>query len=196
MVKKTETPEKRSSGKLGKNQKSLGEKSSEVAKNIRKGTKKVVKVSEGDLEQTEEAVSNEKFQARRSTVANKSGDGILKLKIRAVKDLKEPISYLTLWKSTRAAWKFNKNLQNWLLSNMYDETKLDDKIFSIMLEYCKDLKGSARTWTKNDAEVVVAHSAEMSSDEEGEESEEHAREALRRNLRKTRADRMLSVLAE
>lgn len=54
----------------------------------------------------------------------KSGDGHLKLKIRALKDPREPASYLKLWNTERSLWKFNKNLQNWLLTNMYDASKV------------------------------------------------------------------------
>jgi hypothetical protein len=57
-----------------------------------------------------------------------SGEGHKKLKVRALKDPKEATQYLSLWKQAQddptIAWKFNKNLQNWLLTNLYDTNKV------------------------------------------------------------------------
>ena len=52
------------------------------------------------------------------------GSGSLKLKIRALKDPNEPADYLDKWKTNKAEWKFNKNLQNWLLTNAHDTSKV------------------------------------------------------------------------
>ncbi|KAI8575911.1 hypothetical protein K450DRAFT_259356 [Umbelopsis ramanniana AG] len=54
------------------------------------------------------------------------------------------IDYLRTWKSDRSEWKFQKVRQIWLLANMYDEVKISDEDFAILLEYVQDLKGKAR----------------------------------------------------
>jgi len=61
------------------------------------------------------------------------------------------LSYLRLWKSTRAAWKFQKVRQCWLLDNIYKQTKIDDKDFDILLEYMEPMKGKSRQVTVDEA---------------------------------------------
>ena len=58
------------------------------------------------------------------TVKTQDGTGSLALKIRALKDPSEPADYLDKWKTNKAEWKFNKNLQNWLLTNAHDSSKV------------------------------------------------------------------------
>jgi hypothetical protein len=38
-------------------------------------------------------------------------------------------------------WKLDKNIQNWLLYNVFDEAQVDEDVFAIMCMYIKGLRG-------------------------------------------------------
>ncbi|KAI8640893.1 hypothetical protein BD408DRAFT_418984 [Parasitella parasitica] len=64
----------------------------------------------------------------------------------------EALAYVRLFINDREAWKFKKVQQIWLLSNLYEipEDEFDD-----VLEYLKDLQGSAREKTKQEAKDKI-----------------------------------------
>ncbi|XP_040212681.1 uncharacterized protein C7orf50 homolog isoform X2 [Rana temporaria] len=88
------------------------------------------------------------------------------------------LQYLKSW-SKKHEWKFQKTRQTWLLMNMYDQEKVPDKYFQIMLDYLGGLKGSARETTIQKAE---AYMKECDSDETQEEANSHRRERIREVL--------------
>lgn len=88
------------------------------------------------------------------------------------------LQYLESW-SKKHEWKFQKTRQTWLLMNMYDQEKVPDKYFHIMLDYLGGLKGSARETTIQKAE---AYMKECDSDETQEEANSQRRERIREVL--------------
>jgi Rab3 GTPase-activating protein catalytic subunit len=38
-------------------------------------------------------------------------------------------------------WKLDKNIQNWLLFNLFDDAAVDEDVFAIMLMYVRGLRG-------------------------------------------------------
>lgn len=78
------------------------------------------------------------------------------------------IEYLRLWKRDRGSWNFQKVRQVWLLKNMYNEEKLTEEDFGIMLEYLEGLSGIARKTTVDKAEKIMKDSdlSEKNSEEE------------------------------
>ncbi|KAL9558284.1 hypothetical protein MBANPS3_000984 [Mucor bainieri] len=60
----------------------------------------------------------------------------------------EALAYVRLFVNDRDAWKFKKVQQIWLLSNLYE---IPEDEFDNVLEYLKDLQGSAREKTKQEA---------------------------------------------
>ncbi|XP_062999108.1 uncharacterized protein C7orf50 homolog [Elgaria multicarinata webbii] len=65
------------------------------------------------------------------------------------------LDYLTTWSESPKEWKFQKTRQTWLLLHMYDQDKVPDKYFSILLRYLEGLQGSARSLTVQKAEVLM-----------------------------------------
>ncbi|XP_063286477.1 uncharacterized protein C7orf50 homolog [Pelobates fuscus] len=65
------------------------------------------------------------------------------------------LQYLKSWSEKRKDWKFQKTRQIWLLQNMYDQEKISDDYFPILLEYLEGLKGSARDTTVKQAEDLM-----------------------------------------
>ena len=129
---------------------------------------------------TNEASSNEhETNKRRKSV--KAGD-----KGKAPKRLRDPDSvlvYLEGWAAAAAereekgvapdapgfkprnGWKLDKNIQNWLLHNVFDETQVDDVVFQTTLLYVGGLRGGPLERTreaareKNVGKGVVAERA-------------------------------------
>ncbi|KAI8379395.1 uncharacterized protein BYT42DRAFT_613708 [Radiomyces spectabilis] len=66
----------------------------------------------------------------------------------------EAIDYLKQFHNDRTAWKFRKIQQVWLLQHMYNEEQMTDQEFDMLLEYLKDLQGSARAKTLEEAQKV------------------------------------------
>jgi hypothetical protein len=52
----------------------------------------------------------------------------------------DSLNYLVLWKSSRAAWKFQKSRQIWLLKNIYNIERLPIKHFKILKKYIKTMQ--------------------------------------------------------
>ncbi|KAJ3367247.1 hypothetical protein GGF31_007665 [Allomyces arbusculus] len=67
----------------------------------------------------------------------------------------EVVAYLHEWKANRAAWRFNKNKQVWLLKHLYTRNKIPDSAFAIAVEYLEDLRGVARTRAFDEAKRIV-----------------------------------------
>ena len=73
---------------------------------------------------------------------------------KQLRDPNAPLVYLEKWMESRQqleaaggegkpanGWKLDKNIQNWLLHNVFDETAVDEDVFAIMLMYVKGLRG-------------------------------------------------------
>ncbi|KAM8960425.1 protein cholesin [Pelodytes ibericus] len=78
------------------------------------------------------------------------------------------LEYLKSWSQKRQNWKFQKTRQTWLLLNMYDQDKIPDEYFTVLLEYLGGLKGSARDTTVKKSEALMK---EYDSAETQEESD-------------------------
>ncbi|XP_075035722.1 protein cholesin isoform X2 [Mixophyes fleayi] len=65
------------------------------------------------------------------------------------------LQYLKSWSKKQSEWRFQKTRQTWLLMNMYDQAKVPDKYFKILLDYLGGLKGNARETTVQKAEAFM-----------------------------------------
>ncbi|CEP20009.1 hypothetical protein [Parasitella parasitica] len=103
----------------------------------------------GKVEVDSEKKSNKK-PPKRAKKPKKSKVEIEELK----KDNKqeEALAYVRLFVNDREAWKFKKVQQIWLLSNLYE---IPEDEFDNVLEYIKDLQGSAREKTKQEAKDKI-----------------------------------------
>ncbi|XP_063790622.1 uncharacterized protein C7orf50 homolog isoform X2 [Pseudophryne corroboree] len=65
------------------------------------------------------------------------------------------LQYLKQWSKKHSEWRFQKTRQTWLLMNMYDEEKVPNKYFKILLNYMGGMKGTARETTIQKAEAFM-----------------------------------------
>eukprot|EP00795_Rhopilema_esculentum_P009407 gene9407-17118_t len=72
-----------------------------------------------------------------------------------LKEVNPAIEYLVTWKKDKNNWSFKKVRQVWLLKSLYDESKVSNKHFKILLKYMKDLKGNSRQETLNKAREIM-----------------------------------------
>merc|ERR1711997_917325 len=81
---------------------------------------------------------------------------------------------LDIWDESRSTdrvtWKFEKCRQIWLLQNAYDESKVPDKAFDVLLKYMCTIKGRMR-----DAAIDTAKS-KLSKGEETEANKRKLKE--------------------
>ncbi|XP_062847898.1 uncharacterized protein C7orf50 homolog [Trichomycterus rosablanca] len=98
----------------------------------------------------------------------------------------QALEYLTCWSKKRDEWKFQKTRQVWLLQHMYDNEKVPDSHFSILLEYIEGLRGVARETTVQKAEALVRFGGGQ------EEKEDGATDAQTRTNRAREVIQMLS----
>ncbi|KAG8677338.1 hypothetical protein FPOAC2_03464 [Fusarium poae] len=59
-------------------------------------------------------------------------------------DLKPALEYLSLWKSSRDSWKFNKNHQSNLIKHVFDADGIPASDIETFYDYIQDLKGFVR----------------------------------------------------
>ncbi|CAL8264158.1 unnamed protein product [Arctogadus glacialis] len=90
----------------------------------------------------------------------------------------QALDYLTCWNEDRAAWKFQKLRQTWLLQQIYDAEKVPDESFPMLLLYIEALRGSARDLTVQKAEALVKSLGAGPWDPEQKKKMQRAREVL------------------
>ncbi|XP_030196731.1 protein cholesin isoform X1 [Gadus morhua] len=91
---------------------------------------------------------------------------------------RQNLDYLTCWNENRAAWKFQKHRQTWLLQQMYDSEKVPDESFPVLLLYIEGLRGAARDLTVQKAEALVKSLGDGPWDPEQQQKMQRAREVL------------------
>jgi len=96
--------------------------------------------------------------------------------------------YLKLWRDNRAAWKFSKATQIWLLKHMFDRKKLSKNIFKpYMEEYLRSIKGGAVARIMEEAEK------ELKSVLQGNDSLEERLKRLQKKMKGDAKDPAIEV---
>ncbi|XP_019749338.1 protein cholesin [Hippocampus comes] len=91
---------------------------------------------------------------------------------------RQALDYLTCWADNRAAWKFQKTRQTWLLQNMFDSEQIRDEKFSVLLQYLEGLRGGSRDTTVQKALVLVQESGQAPDDRNVQKKAHRAREVI------------------
>ncbi|KAI9357503.1 hypothetical protein BD770DRAFT_443734 [Pilaira anomala] len=112
--------------------------------------RKAEEVDGEDKVEEEKVVEVEKKVIKKPKKAKKSKIEIEESK----KDSKqeEALNYVRLFVQDRDTWKFKKVQQIWILSNLYE---IPEQEFDNVLEYLKDLQGSAREKTLKEAQEKI-----------------------------------------
>jgi len=105
--------------------------------------------------------------------------------IHETKGLTKSLTYLHLWKSNRAAWKFEKSRQNWLVMHAYDK-RICKEDFEKLLDYLKSIRGGMREVTIKNARHKVK---QLSVGEEVQDTDDN-------KLIKERAEKILATMAD
>lgn len=122
---------------------------------------------DGNKEEKEKDESTEKEKTDAGKVENKKppkrAKKVKKSKVEIEAEKKdnkqeEALAYVRLFVNDRDSWKFKKVQQIWLLSNLYE---IPEDEFDNVLEYLKDLQGSAREKTKKEAEEKIPQKKEI-----------------------------------
>ena len=113
-----------------------------------------VPATEKDGAERDERDASSDAPKRKSVKASDKGKAPKQLR-----DPNAPLEYLSAWAEAQAerersgaardapgfkpsnGWKLDKNVQNWLLHNVFDEAAVDDDVFAMTLMYVKGLRG-------------------------------------------------------
>lgn len=106
--------------------------------------KKQKSVSFGDTPTKNSVTSHPTKTPAKAGEAKKSKGPAKKPKPVPTADTKPALEYLRLWKTSREAWKFNKNHQSTLIKAVF-ETGIPPADIPLFYEYIQDLKGFVRT---------------------------------------------------
>ena len=121
-----------------------------AARDARPKKPKKTKLSDdGDEDEDEDKRRNARPK-RKSVKASDRGKAPKKLR-----DPTAPLVYLEAWMGRGEldastgkpanGWKLDKNIQNWLLHNVFDEGEVDDDVFDITVMYAGGLRGGPAT---------------------------------------------------
>lgn len=69
----------------------------------------------------EKAKKGKKTKRAPKKAAEPSTEEVAKRTQAQAKNKQEAVAYLNKWKSDRSSWKFNKNMQSWLISHVFDQ---------------------------------------------------------------------------
>ena len=91
--------------------------------------------------------------------------------------------------SQKAAWKFNKNTQTWLIRHMYNAEVVSKSTFALLLEYFRGLQGNTKSRVLQEATDRVLQYKEFEKKQEAQngnadESDQH--KALRKEYKRAR----------
>lgn len=131
---------------------------------------KIVIASKGKKNEVKQGEEHKKLSKRKRKHL-KAGEAVPEDAIHESKGMGKALRYLKTWNEDRASWKFEKCRQIWLLHNAYDETKVSQDIFPILLNYIASVKGGMRQGTIDIAKQKLENGErwEKQSDEKGEE---------------------------
>ncbi|XP_059475150.1 neurofilament medium polypeptide [Neocloeon triangulifer] len=101
--------------------------------------KKEPKVENGEKKEVLRRPKKKKKTIAKEKVANIAKTEELQKELQ-----QKATEYLNLWKNDRKNWKFVKNLQTWLVANVFDVEKVDNDLFQILAEYLKGATGNIR----------------------------------------------------
>lgn len=65
------------------------------------------------------------------------------------------LNYLSKWKYNKTDWKFEKLRQVWLVQNLYDSSKIEDKFWETIVEYFNSAQGKVREKILKEAIKIV-----------------------------------------
>ncbi|XP_051970812.1 uncharacterized protein C7orf50 homolog [Xyrauchen texanus] len=93
---------------------------------------------------------------------------------------KQALEYLTCWSERKEEWRFQKTRQTWLLQHMYDDVKVPDAHFELLLSYLEGLFGAARATTLQKAEALVRWEGQGKEEDtaDNEKRKERARQVI------------------
>ncbi|KAI8094472.1 hypothetical protein BDF21DRAFT_489971 [Thamnidium elegans] len=122
---------------------------------MKKPEPKKRKAEDGEEEEEKKETEDKKTEVEKK--APKKAKKAKKSKIEieeSKKDSKqeEALAYVRMFVNDRESWKFKKVQQIWILSNLYE---IPEEEFDNVLEYLKDLQGSAREKTLKEAQEKV-----------------------------------------
>eukprot|EP00088_Acartia_fossae_P002932 TRINITY_DN11224_c0_g1_i1.p1 TRINITY_DN11224_c0_g1~~TRINITY_DN11224_c0_g1_i1.p1 ORF type:complete len:234 (+),score=61.55 TRINITY_DN11224_c0_g1_i1:43-744(+) len=103
---------------------------------------KIIVAKEDKKEEDESTMSKRKLKA-----IKRQQEG----RIHETKGMNKALEYLHNWKNARDTWKFEKCRQNWLLSHAYDQNKIKESDFCVLLEYITSIRGGMREATRSSA---------------------------------------------
>lgn len=97
------------------------------------------------------------------------------MKVKSEKPERKFTQYLTNWKEQKN-WKFNKNIQIFILTNIFNHEKINDSNYPLALEYVNSVKGGSRIKTRATAKLIIKNykmqqSTETTQEEKGVISE-------------------------
>eukprot|EP00639_Heterosigma_akashiwo_P036040 CAMPEP_0194743052 /NCGR_PEP_ID=MMETSP0296-20130528/100102_1 /TAXON_ID=39354 /ORGANISM="Heterosigma akashiwo, Strain CCMP2393" /LENGTH=194 /DNA_ID=CAMNT_0039655047 /DNA_START=112 /DNA_END=696 /DNA_ORIENTATION=+ len=117
----------------------------------KKGTKKEPKI-EGNSEVNGEI----KIQSKKKRPKVQTEETSTAESKSSSRDIVNALEYLQAWRLRESSrWKFNKNLQNTLLDNIYNVEDVTEKIFDYLLGYLEGMKGARREKIKEQAQAVA-----------------------------------------
>jgi len=99
--------------------------------------------------------------------------------VHETKGMNKALAYLKVWKEDKASWKFEKCRQIWLLHNCYDNKRINEANFAVLLEYISSVRGAMRDQTRNAAmkKLEQANQKKEVDDDEDEKDEESDEES-------------------
>ncbi|VDP87489.1 unnamed protein product [Echinostoma caproni] len=97
-----------------------------------------------------------KAKKLQSTLVKETADDDDNVKQSLNETRAKALAYLRQWKRARDNWKYNKNLQKWLLKHAFDENMVPGKSFARLVLYVQKLSGSARERLVATCERIVS----------------------------------------
>uniref|UniRef100_A0A6M2DJ64 WKF domain-containing protein n=1 Tax=Xenopsylla cheopis TaxID=163159 RepID=A0A6M2DJ64_XENCH len=108
--------------------------------------KETYKLTENDIEELKKPGNKKNIISKRQLKREKLEKAQKEQRDKSTNELIEKAwDYLDTWKNNKSTWKFQKVRQVWLTDNLFNEDKIPDNLWDIVVEYFSKSQGKVRT---------------------------------------------------
>lgn len=125
------------------------------ATNKKKKGPKIIIAQSGE-EASTATPAERKQRKNRNKKKKDGGDGA----VHESKGMNKALRYVQAWKEDRSNWKFEKCRQIWLLHNAYDQERISEANFVVVVEYMASIRGAMRNKTLEEAQQRLDKAAQ------------------------------------
>ncbi|XP_022910322.1 cholesin [Onthophagus taurus] len=126
-----------------------------------------------DLNQADSPEESKKTESIRSRKRKKYQLLLEEKKLKSELNLQQKcLNYLSQWKHSKDTWKFEKLKQVWIQQNMFNQVKIPDEAWEIVVDYFNNSKGKIKSTVIAGALKIIEENKNVEENEDNDDDSE------------------------